>query len=116
MPKEVTLDVFRGWETGAEQPTYPQLKKLAKLYKRPVAIFFFPEPPEEKSIKEDFRALPSFITENIPPNILYLVRKAKVRQIDLEELHGGIEGKARITTLKRKQQESAEELAETHTQ
>ena len=109
--KRVTLDVFRGWETGAEQPTYPQLKKLAKLYKRPVAIFFFPEPPEEKSIKEDFRALPPFITENIPPNILYLVRKAKARQIDLEELHGGIGDKARITTLKRKQQESAEELA-----
>ena len=109
--KRVTLDVFRGWESGVEQLTYPQLKKLAKLYKRPVAIFFFPEPPEEKSIKEDFRALPSFITENIPPNILYLVRKAKVRQMDLEELHGGIGDKARITTLKRKQQESAEELA-----
>ncbi len=110
--KKVTLDVFKGWESGIAQPTYPQLQKLAKLYKRPVAIFFFPEPPEEKPIEEDFRALPPFITENIPPNIIYLVRKAKARQIDLEELHGGITDKARIATLRKKQQETAKKLAE----
>ncbi len=110
--KKVTLDVFKEWELGIAQPTYPQLKKLAKLYKRPVAIFFFPKPPEEKPIEEDFRALPPFITESIPPDILYLVRKAKARQMDLEELHGGITDKARIATLRRKQQETAEELAE----
>ncbi len=110
--KKVTLDVFKDWESGVAQPTYPQLKKLAKLYKRPVAVFFFPEPPEEKPIGEDFRALPPSITESIPPDILYLVRKAKARQMDLEELHGGITDKARIATLKRKQQETAKKLAE----
>ncbi len=110
--KRVTLDVFKGWELGMEQPTYPQLKKLAKLYKRPVALFFFPEPPEEKSIREDFRALPPFITKSIPPNILYLVRKAKARQMDLEELHGGITDKAKIVTLRKTQKETAKILAD----
>lgn len=35
------------WESGGSAPTYVQLEKLADKYKRPVAIFFFPEPPEE---------------------------------------------------------------------
>ncbi|MGK7889424.1 MAG: multiprotein-bridging factor 1 family protein [Leptolyngbyaceae cyanobacterium] len=34
------------WETGKSAPTYAQLEKLAyELYKCPLAIFFFPEPP-----------------------------------------------------------------------
>ena len=31
------------WEAGTSSPTYPQLEKLAyDIYKRPIAIFFFP--------------------------------------------------------------------------
>jgi len=40
--------VIEGWEAGASAPTYPQLEALAyKVYKHPLALFFFPEPPED---------------------------------------------------------------------
>ncbi|KKL56723.1 hypothetical protein LCGC14_2242570, partial [marine sediment metagenome] len=29
-----------------------------EIYKRPLALFFFPEPPEEETPKESFRTLP----------------------------------------------------------
>lgn len=34
------------WENGVRYPTYCQLKNLSKRYKRPIAMFFFPKPPE----------------------------------------------------------------------
>ena len=30
------------WESGKSKPSVPQLRKLANLYKRPIAIFFLP--------------------------------------------------------------------------
>ena len=44
--------IVNGWESGERAPTYVQLETLADKYKRPVAIFFFPEPPEEPDIAE----------------------------------------------------------------
>ena len=39
---------IESWEAGSSAPTYPQLEELAyRVYKRPVALFFFPEPPDE---------------------------------------------------------------------
>ena len=47
--KSLNRDVatISNWESGAAAPTYIQLEKLADKYKRPVAMFFFPEPPHE---------------------------------------------------------------------
>ena len=35
-----------GWESGAERPTIPQVRRLGEIYKRPLAVFFLPEPPQ----------------------------------------------------------------------
>ncbi len=43
---------IEAWENGNTSPTYIQLEKLAyQIYKRPIALFFFPEPPEEEAIE-----------------------------------------------------------------
>ncbi|MEO8216120.1 MAG: helix-turn-helix transcriptional regulator, partial [Acidobacteriota bacterium] len=45
------------WEGGNSAPTYVQLEKLAyKIYRRPLALFFFPEPPEEPESAGRLRA------------------------------------------------------------
>ncbi|MEK6842741.1 MAG: helix-turn-helix transcriptional regulator [Nanoarchaeota archaeon] len=42
-------DKIKAWEAGKTTPTYLQLEKLAyKIYKQPLAIFFFPSPPRKK--------------------------------------------------------------------
>lgn len=54
-------DIIQAWEKGYDTPTYAQLEKLAyDIYKRPLAVFFFPDPPKEESPKKSFRTLPEF--------------------------------------------------------
>ena len=45
LPKFKKLDQ---WEADDPEsfPTYPQLEQLADKFKVPVAVFFFPEPPD----------------------------------------------------------------------
>ena len=80
---------YGDWEKGLGGPTYPQLEKMAILYKLPVAVFFFPEPPEEPPIEETFRTLPGTTLSSLPGKIKFLIRKAKAFQINLSELYGG---------------------------
>ena len=49
---------LEAWENGTEQPTIAQLKKIAKLYKTHISIFYFSEPPTELQPLTDYRVLP----------------------------------------------------------
>jgi len=89
--KRVTSATIKSWENGTESPTYAQLERLAyEIYKRPLALFFFPEPPEEETPKESFRTLPQEEINLLEPRLLYLVRQAKVMQENLRELFDGV--------------------------
>lgn len=86
------------WETGVVAPTYAQLEALAETFKVPVAVFFFPEPPEVPRIEETFRTLPELTFVLLPPRIKLLLRKAKALQLALFELNGDTNPAARIIT------------------
>lgn len=43
------------WEAGEEHPSVAQLRKLAQIYRRAVAVFFLPEPPKGFDTLRDFR-------------------------------------------------------------
>ncbi|MDE0301944.1 MAG: XRE family transcriptional regulator [Gammaproteobacteria bacterium] len=77
------------WESGESSPTYCQLEKLGEAFQIPIAVFFFPEPPDVPPIRESFRTLPDAQFEQLPPAILALLRKAKVFQMNLSELSDG---------------------------
>lgn len=83
-------DVVQAWETGSTAPTYIQLETLAyKILKRPVALFFFPEPPAEPDPEQSFRTLPDTEIENLLPDTRYRIRDARAQQIALADLTGG---------------------------
>jgi len=83
-------EAIEAWEKGDTSPTYLQLEMLAyTVYKRPVAIFFFPEPPEEITAKKSFRTLPESEVEELAPTFLRIFRRAQAMQINLEELTDG---------------------------
>jgi len=89
--KRITSETITSWEEGAASPTYVQLERLAyEIYKRPLALFFFPEPPEEETPAESFRTLPQEEIDLLEPSLLYLVRQAKAMQENLRELFDGI--------------------------
>ncbi|NJL71634.1 MAG: ImmA/IrrE family metallo-endopeptidase [Candidatus Competibacteraceae bacterium] len=86
-----SVEEIAAWERGESSPTYVQLETLAyDIYKRPLALFFFPEPPEEETIQQTFRTLPEFELERIPSRIRFLLRKARVLQLNLAELYDGL--------------------------
>ena len=84
-------EAIESWEKGESSPTYIQLETLAyTIYKRPVAIFFFPEPPEETTAQKSFRTLPESEVEELGARFLRVFRRAQAMQINLEELTNGI--------------------------
>jgi Zn-dependent peptidase ImmA (M78 family)/transcriptional regulator with XRE-family HTH domain len=83
-----TFRAIAAWEAEKESPTYPQLENMSEVFKVPVAVFFFPEPPDLPPISESFRTLPEAEFELLPSRIRYLLRKAKAFQISLQELSG----------------------------
>jgi len=54
----VTVERLQEWESGAAEPTVAKLRQLAKLYQRPLAVFFLPEPPADFDTPRDFCKLP----------------------------------------------------------
>ena len=74
------------WEAGGAAPTYPQLEQLSEAFKVPIAVFFFPEPPNVPSINETFRTLPEAELERLPSRMRLLIRKAKALQLNLAEM------------------------------
>jgi len=88
--KSIDAETVAAWETGADTPSYPQLETLAyTIYRRPLAVFFFPVVPHEETPKTEFRTLPDAVADALPPEVVKLYRKAKLFQVYLEELYEG---------------------------
>jgi len=43
------------WEDGNSKPTIAQLREAARVYRRPLGVFFLPEPPQGFETMRDFR-------------------------------------------------------------
>lgn len=81
---------FKGiaaWEKGESAPSYPQLELMADKFKCPVAVFFFPDPPDIETPKKSFRTLSEADYESLPRTIKGLLRKAQAMQVNLTELN-----------------------------
>ena len=87
----VDLVRYINWENGTEYPTYAKLKKISDVFRKPSAVFFFPEPPRLPEIKGDLRTLPDAVVKTFSKNIIVQFEKAKVYQLSLEELYGSKE-------------------------
>jgi Zn-dependent peptidase ImmA (M78 family) len=83
-----SIDDILSWENGASAPTYPQLEKLAySVYKRPIALFFFPEPPYEYLPNQEFRSLPDSDLNNLMPDTYLNIRKGHAYQLAIKEIY-----------------------------
>lgn len=78
------------WESGEMTPSYSQLEKLAyQVYKRPLAVFFLPAPPEEITPDRQFRTLPDSDMQNLAPDSYLQIRHAHAYKLALSELFDG---------------------------
>lgn len=87
----VAEDSLESWEKGESLPTLNQARKLANLYKRPLAIFYLPEPPLDFDTLKDFRRLPESEKEQSPA-LAYEIRRAHQRREAALELFADLNG------------------------
>lgn len=73
------------WESGERRPTVAQLRTLAGLYKRPLALFYLPEPPRDFMPLRDYRRLPDAEVGQLSPRLRATIRRAQaVREAALD--------------------------------
>jgi Zn-dependent peptidase ImmA (M78 family) len=78
------------WEAGSDAPTYVQLEKLAyQVYKRPLAVFFLPAPPQEDVPQREFRTLPESDMRSLSRDTYLQIRRAHAFQLSLDEVFAG---------------------------
>lgn len=81
----VSEDRLRSWETGEARPTIAQLRAAARAYKRPLAIFYLPEPPLDFQPLRDYRRVPDAQLGRLSPGLLAVIRRAHaIREAALE--------------------------------
>jgi Zn-dependent peptidase ImmA (M78 family) len=85
---QLEMAVLRDWESGAERPSIPQVRKLGEIYKRPLAIFFLPEPPKDFDAQREFRRLPGVTPQNESSEMRMALRTALFRREAARELYG----------------------------
>ena len=86
------------WEAGEAMPTYIQLEDMAERFKVPVAVFFFPKPPELPSLEKSFRTLTDVDIAAIPRRVRHFLRLGQAMQLNLSELNDGKNPSQRLIT------------------
>jgi len=84
----INTNLVEMWESGDKKPTLNQLKTLSTYYKRPLAVFFLTEPPEELPLPKDFRTLPGEDILPVSPKTRLAIRRARRLQSLAMELEG----------------------------
>jgi transcriptional regulator with XRE-family HTH domain len=74
---QVKEEQLAAWERGEGQPSIPQLRKLGRVYKRPLAVFYLPKPPTTFQALHDFRRLPEGAAGEQSPELAYEIRRAR---------------------------------------
>jgi Zn-dependent peptidase ImmA (M78 family)/transcriptional regulator with XRE-family HTH domain len=80
------VERLEAWERGEDAPTIPQLRKIAQIYRRPLAVFFLPEPPKDFMALRDFRRVPGADAGHWSPNLHSAVIRAGEQREALREL------------------------------
>ena len=102
---------LEAWERGDGRPTVKQLRKLARGYKRPLALFYLSEPPTDFQPMHDFRRLPGEIAGVESPQLKFEIRRALNRGDIALELFESARGQPKEFTLTAEMDDDPDELA-----
>jgi Zn-dependent peptidase ImmA (M78 family) len=75
------------WESGEAQPSVAQLRKAAAAYKRPLGVFFLPEPPKSFDAMRDFRRHVGASASPWSPELHAEFRRAQLQRENALELY-----------------------------
>ena len=102
----VSEERLASWEADKDSPTINQLRKMTEVYKRPLAVFFLPDPPAGFQVMKDFRRMPGTILGRHSPSLLLEIRRAQERRQLALDLLAEIEEKPKPFTLTLKKKDN----------
>ena len=73
------------YENGKVQPSRAMLLKMAKVYRRPLLIFYLDAPPKVGNRGQDFRTLPDSVKDEYSGYVDALIRDVQARQSMIKE-------------------------------
>lgn len=79
-------DRVERWESGDVRPTIAQLRRAATVYRRPLAVFFLPEPPSGFDAMRDFRRVDDAAAGEWSPELHDEYRRALTQRENVLEL------------------------------
>jgi Zn-dependent peptidase ImmA (M78 family)/DNA-binding XRE family transcriptional regulator len=88
--KKIDVDTVADWENGDALPKLTALRKLANIYKRPMAVFFLSKPPAEPPPPKNFRLLAAGDERSLSPQTLLAVRTARRLHSLAREISDGL--------------------------
>ena len=84
---KIDPEVLAQWEQpGDDRPSIPQLRKLAVLYRRPLAVFYLQEVPLRFQVLSDLRRTTPGEERNYSPALTQEIRSAQQRRVLAQEL------------------------------
>jgi Zn-dependent peptidase ImmA (M78 family)/DNA-binding XRE family transcriptional regulator len=98
------------WEKGESKPSIAQLRKLGKIYKRPLAVFYLSEPPKTFEAMHDFRIFSEKEAIKESSQLRLEIRRARYRRQIALELYEITEGTLPKFNLSINRSEDPEEL------
>lgn len=112
--KGITINTIKEWEKkeGTAKPTFAQIEKLSKIYKRPLSAFLLPAPPKEPPFPKDFRKRPSEEKQSLNPKTYLAIRKARRFQYSAIELIKELGEESKKIPIKANLSDNPEMLAE----
>jgi Zn-dependent peptidase ImmA (M78 family)/transcriptional regulator with XRE-family HTH domain len=100
------------WERGERQPSMRQVENLAKLFHRPLSVFFLPAPPKLTPLAAEYRRLPKVKPGMESPELRLALRQMVLRRESALELMDDLGEQATPFTLSAQQHEKPEAVAE----
>ncbi len=87
---KVQVSVLALWEEGKQAPSIPQLRSMAILYKRPLAVFYLQEVPLRFQVLSDLRRPRQGEEQVYSPLLTQAIRSAQQRRVLAQELAADI--------------------------
>jgi Zn-dependent peptidase ImmA (M78 family) len=108
----IKVDQLSEWEAGTARPSIPQLRKLARIYRRPLAVFYLSDAPARFEVMHDFRRLGKGLPHDKSPNLAYEIRRAFDRREWALELLEGLDESPPTFAAKAQLGANVEQVAE----
>ena len=78
--EKIESNTIRQWENGEGSPTLAVLRKLSGRYKRPLQVFYLPQPQQGFTIVKDLRTIGGTVNRDFPSDLKIAIRKCQERQ------------------------------------